>query len=497
MDPLGVDAADWSIGYGRAYEIDGLRLYANWGGGSYTARAVARVGQLMLERGRWRGRSLIGAARVTRSVGWAGTPKQTRSPDNPAPASGLGWWTNADGAWPGVPSDAFAGAGAGHQLLLVVPSLSLVVVRNGGRLEAGGDPEAFWGPAVRRVFAPAVAAVAPAEQRPPYSASPVITAVTWAPASEITRAAAGSDNWPMTWGDDDAQYTAYGDGWGFDPRIDRKLSLGLAKVLGPPGAYKALNIRSPSAERTGEGARGEKASGLLMVEGVLYMWVRNAANSRLGWSSDRGRSWTWSDWKFSASFGHPAFLNFGRNYGGARDRFVYLYSHDQDSAYEPADRMVLARAPIERIRDRHAYQFFAGLGADGGPLWTADIAARGAVFEDRGRCYRSQIGYNAGLQRYLWCQVQPHGDPRFAGGFAIYDAPEPWGPWTTVYFTSQWDVGPGENCSLPGKWMSADGRTARLVFSGNDSFSVRQVNFRTAGRSSGRYPRSTNPDGRR
>jgi hypothetical protein len=40
--------------------------------------------------------------------------------------------------------------------------------------------------------------------------------------------------------------------------------------------------------------------------------------------------------------------------------------------------------------------------------------------------------------------------------------------------TDAWDVGPGETCSLPTKWMSADGRTVHLVFSGDDCFSVRQ-----------------------
>jgi hypothetical protein len=60
------------------------------------------------------------------------------------------------------------------------------------------------------------------------------------------------------------------------------------------------------------------------------------------------------------------------------------------------------------------------------------------------------------------------------GGLAIYDASEPWGPWTTVFFTSQWDVGPGETSCLPTKWMSDDGRTVFLVFSGDDAFSVRK-----------------------
>ena len=89
-----------------------------------------------------------------------------------------------------------------------------------------------------------------------------------------------------------------------------------------------------------------------MVDGTLYLWARNAGNAQLAWSSDRGQTWTWADWKLSTSFGCPAFLNFGRNYAGARDDYVYIYSHDSDSAYQPADRVVLARVPKDRIRDR-------------------------------------------------------------------------------------------------------------------------------------------------
>ena len=66
-------------------------------------------------------------------------------------------------------------------------------------------------------------------------------------------------------------------------------------------------------------------------------------------------------------------------------------------------------------------------------------------------------------------------DTRAAGGLSVYDAPEPWGPWTTAFYTEQWDVGPGDSASFPTKWMSADGRSLYLVFSGDDTFSVRQV----------------------
>jgi hypothetical protein len=232
----------------------------------------------------------------------------------------------------------------------------------------------------------------------------------------------------------------------------------------------------------GDGRRGKKAGGLLMVKGVLYLWARNAGNAQLAWSADHGQTWTWSDWKFTTSFGCSTFLNFGRDYAGARDGYVYVYTPDSDSAYDPADRMALARVPLDRIREREAYEFFARLDARGMPVWTREIRERGAVFSHPGRCLRSQIAYDAGIKRYLWWQQLPNAgkaedrvDTRFEGGFGIYDAPEPWGPWSTVYFTERWDVGPGETAGFPTRWMSADGRTLYLVFSGEDSFSVRKA----------------------
>jgi hypothetical protein len=307
----------------------------------------------------------------------------------------------------------------------------------------------------------------------------VIARLDWAPKETIVRRAMGSDNWPLTWGGDDRLYTAYGDGWGFEPRVERKLSLGLARIEGDAESFTGENWRAATAEQVGQGAEGKKASGMLMVDGVLYMWVRNAGNAQLAWSEDRGLSWAWADWKFTTSFGAPTFLNFGRDYAGSRDDYVYVYSHDDDSAYEPADRMVLARVLRTRVKQRGAYEFFAGLGSAGQPTWSADVAWRDSVFTHTGRCYRSGISYDAAIGRYLWVQILPESTdsrgPRFQGGFGVYDAPEPWGPWTTVYFTEDWDVGPGETASFPTKWMRDGGRTLYLVFSGDDAFSVRQA----------------------
>ena len=147
----------------------------------------------------------------------------------------------------------------------------------------------------------------------PYPPSSRIVKIDWAPKEEIVRKAEGGDNWPVTWADDDLLYTAYGDGWGFQPFVEKKLSMGFASVSGSPKTFEGANIRTDSGEAVGQGEAGRKASGILMVDGVLYVLVRNANNSQLGWSSDYARTWEWAEWKFTESFGYPTFLNFGKN----------------------------------------------------------------------------------------------------------------------------------------------------------------------------------------
>ena len=68
---------------------------------------------------------------------------------------------------------------------------------------------------------------------------------------------------------------------------------------------KKAEQRAATLEQKGDGKAGKKASGLLMVGGVLYLWVRNAGNAQLAWSEDRGKTWAWADWKLTTSFGCP------------------------------------------------------------------------------------------------------------------------------------------------------------------------------------------------
>jgi len=485
--PIGISNSDltWRNNAYRPKEINGIKRREFGSGISANVDAMARIGYLYLREGRWRDKQIIPSwfvdmvRTVPRTVQGLPVVKQ-ESYFNASDHYGLLWWNNADGTMAKVPRDAYWSWGLYDSLIVVIPSLDIVAARAGKSLNKARNSsyksiEPFIEPIVLSATQKGGRGAAP------YSPSPVIKGIEWAPADTIIRRASGSDNWPITWADDDNQYTAYGDGWGFEPKTKKKLSLGIAKIIGSPPDFRGINIRTDTGERIGQGAKGAKASGLLCVDGVLYMLVRNTGNSQIAWSRDHGKSWKWCDWKFTRSFGAPTFLNFGKNYAGARDNFVYLYSHDSDSAYEPAGSMVMARVDKGQIRNQKAYEFFKGLDNSGKPIWTKDIHEMRAVFINPGRCYRSGITYNLGLKRYLWCQtIYGKDDMRFKGGLGIFDAPKPWGPWTTVYYTEQWDVGPGETSCLPTKWISNDGMMCYLLFSGDDCFSVRKITLKVS-----------------
>jgi len=171
MHPLGIQDDNWRLSYGASYQVDGMTLYAMGSGAAYTARAVARIGELMLDHGRFGSQQLIDSAVITKALQPATAPIPEDSstyPVTPAAAGG-GWWLNIRGAWPDVPRDAFAGMGGQQEALLVVPSLDLVMVRLGAEMVPGDDQfaQAFRD----RLFDPLMHAVIGASSRMRQSSS--------------------------------------------------------------------------------------------------------------------------------------------------------------------------------------------------------------------------------------------------------------------------------------------------------------------------------------
>jgi CubicO group peptidase (beta-lactamase class C family) len=106
FQPLGIHSFEWKRDpSGNVYGMYGLRLLAT---------DLARVGQLLLEGGVWKGRPLISREWLEASVLRASMPSE--------PQCGLLWWRVQYG-------EAFLAQGVFGQFLFVHPRSRLVIVR--------------------------------------------------------------------------------------------------------------------------------------------------------------------------------------------------------------------------------------------------------------------------------------------------------------------------------------------------------------------------------
>jgi hypothetical protein len=307
----------------------------------------------------------------------------------------------------------------------------------------------------------------------PYPPSPVIAEVVWDWKTHRT-AAPGSDLWPVAVGADDALYTAWGDGGGFDG-TDRegRVAMGFARITGPPEDFHAVNLNGGvAAAHIASFPDHGKTGGLLAVGPRLYAWF-NMQNGKwpdvdhaLIWSDDNAATWHRSEWVFARGNGKlkPAtFANFGRGTTGMPQEVAgYVYCYGQRQGDET--HTFLGRAPQDAVEDLERYEFFAGL-ADGRATWSDDPKAAKPVFTDtNGTGDLTSVVYMPALRRYLLSNF--HKGP---GQLGLFDGPQPWGPWTTAYYAEAWGEmgaeGSGLACSFPKNWMSADGRTLWCIFS--------------------------------
>ena len=316
--------------------------------------------------------------------------------------------------------------------------------------------------------------------------------------------APGSDNWAITWADDDHQYTTWGDGGGFGgTNSGGRVSMGVARLEGSKDKYTGYNVwggKAPEAPATFTG----KSYGILSIAGVLYLWRGGEGSDagafkaqKLYRSTDHGRHWTDTGVQFdpdmdSNSHGIfcPTFLQFGRDYAGARDRYVYSYGPEiqdrSDWNVQKPGKIALMRVSADDIEDQSKYEFFVGFDDAGTPEWTVDYTKRTPVFTDAvNGVMRTSVSYNAGLKRYFLMTQQVNRFRDRNGHIGIYDAPEPWGPWTTVLFANAWSTGLQDGAktvywNFANKWLSPDGRRFVLVYTGDgpDNWGTVEGTFR-------------------
>lgn len=290
----------------------------------------------------------------------------------------------------------------------------------------------------------------------PYPPSLVLADVSldW---STHRRYAVGSDNWQLTWADDDHQYGAWGDGGGFggDNSVGR-VGLGFGRIEGTWDNYKGYNVWGGKDAENPAQFTG-KSWGTICVSGVLYSWVvpdrpepggprDHYRYVELVKSTDHAAHWTKADWRWKREDNLivPTFLVCGEDNAGARDDYVYSYFiRPQDTTVTQAQfglavhkpgALFLARVPKDKVfAGPDAYEWFRGI-SGGKPTW-GSLAAKRPVFENReGTGWCVSACYHPGLRRYFL--ATEHGVSH-SSVMSLFDAPEPWGPWTTVkYWTA-------------------------------------------------------------
>jgi CubicO group peptidase (beta-lactamase class C family) len=134
FDPLGIEDWDWDWDAGfNPSAASGLRL---------RPRDLAKIGQLVLERGKWHGRQIASSSWIEDST----TPRLSVNDTATTFFSPLGitsygylWWLRRSPA-EHPERDMIAGVGVGGQYVFILPSLGAVVVTTAG-LYGGGKAE--------------------------------------------------------------------------------------------------------------------------------------------------------------------------------------------------------------------------------------------------------------------------------------------------------------------------------------------------------------------
>ncbi len=292
------------------------------------------------------------------------------------------------------------------------------------------------------------------------------------------------DTYPLTWAEDGEIYTSAGDpNWG-----ETNSGLDVEKFSGGPTDYKISKVQAMN-DYLGWGGDGPKPSGMICVDGILYLSFQNMLRTRVPpfslvsqhgsdaqiiFSTNKGQFWVPNLANINApmftghKFGGPAFVNFGQNNANARDEYVYAASSDQ---WDNGSNLRLGRVPRDRIMRREAWEWVCAFTPSGTPAWHPDLNEAIPVFSLHRWLGLPELVYLAGIKRYLLFTWRLHADfsPDDGTDLVVFEAPEPWGPFSLVHFEEYWE-GKAFNpyCPrLPLKWMGEDGLSGWLQFSGS------------------------------
>ncbi len=321
-----------------------------------------------------------------------------------------------------------------------------------------------------------------------------------------------ADTWYPSWASDGNMYSGWTDGeigeeschssGGARARTgnakvvgDDPLQLNIESLGSEPGSALPYGGRYPSANLVRDGIW---YYGTYCVDfdtsqpeyPELYSWAIAGPVPGFRISKDYGKTWIPSPLSCEkplfpesgkngqrVKMGTPHFVDFGRDMEHAPDGKAYLVGHgaiDDDptprvagDSWISGDAVYLARVTPspESINDIGAYEFYAGRGADGRPVWSRNFQDIRPVLTWNDNMGPATITYDAPLGKYLMCVTAGWPGVGDMNSY-ILEADDITGPYKIVTYMR--NFGPqGYFLNFPSKFISADGRTAWLSYSAN------------------------------
>lgn len=334
-----------------------------------------------------------------------------------------------------------------------------------------------------------VAAFKIAATTTPYPQSPILCSIAWDEANKFRYApgtsggTSGSDIWDSMWASDGNIYSVWGDGTGFS-ETQYTSELGVSQLANSPASlagtdvYYGYEISQPCA--TVYQPLVGKPRGVVALPGaVMYMFhsiesfCSNSSDSILARSTTNGGSTSnpnnsdWTDnigslmWPDAKGFIPETFLQYGQAQAGTLipdntgTKYIYIYLRQQTTGGLASD-IYLARvpaSPTNSIETPGNWQFLNSFDSSGNPVWGAEGSTAQAIWNDTNDSGSLLVTFDAAIGRYI--AYNNHGSTGYERQVGLFDAPSPWGPWTTFDYEEQFDNGPqscesGSNCLVTG-----------------------------------------------
>jgi len=180
---------------------------------------------------------------------------------------------------------------------------------------------------------------------------------------------------------------------------------------------------------------------------------------------------------YPVKIGSPHFIDFGKNMQYSPDGKAYLIAHGADTSdakwrfwndsWITGDQIYLLRVTptIENINDPAKYEFYAGNDTKGNPVWTNDFKKIRPLLEWNNNMGCVTMTYNAPLKKYLMC-ITDGGNTCSKMNTYVLESDKITGKWKMVTYLKDF----GEQAyfvNIPSKFISKDGKTAWMLYSGN------------------------------